>query len=120
NRLVHCTAQLPFLAQAFSIYGGEANGVEDCEAIDIPYGAGLFASTTFPTEIGFRGTTTYRRVRITRAGDGDGAIGTVANLSDLAGVRFEDIQVIDSPRDGIKFTSMKEHVLRDAVFDRIR
>jgi hypothetical protein len=120
NRFVHCTAQLPFLAQAFSIYGGDGNSVEDCEAIDIPYGAGLFASTTFPTEFGFRGMTTYRRVRITRAGDSDGAIGTVANLIDLAGLRFQDIEVIDSPTDGIKFTSMKGHVLSDATFDRIR
>jgi hypothetical protein len=120
NRFVHCTAQLPFLAQAFAIYGGEGNSVEDCEAIDIPYGAGLFASTTFPTEFGFRGMTTFQRVHLTRAGDGDGAIGTVANLIDLAGVRFEEIEVIDPPTDGIKFTSMKDHVLRDAKFDRIR
>jgi hypothetical protein len=120
NRFVQCTAQLPFLAQAFSIYGGDGNSVEDCEVIDIPYGAGLYASTTFPSAFGFRGTTTYRRVRITRAGGSDGAIGTVANLVDLAGVRFEDIEVIDSPTDGIKFTSMKERVLRDAAFDRIR
>jgi hypothetical protein len=120
NRFVNCTAQLPFLAQAFSIYGGEGNIVEDCEVIDIPYGAGLYASTTFPTEFGFRGTTTYRRVRITRAGGSDGAIGTVANLIDLAGLRFEDIEVVDSPTDGIKFTSIKGRVLRDAAFDRIR
>ncbi|MEA2711596.1 MAG: hypothetical protein QOF78_4197 [Phycisphaerales bacterium] len=120
NRFVNCTAQLPFLAQAFSIYGGDGNVVEDCEVIDIPYGAGLFASTTFPSEFGFRDTTTYRRVRITRAGGSDGAIGTVANLIDLAGLRFEDIEVIDSPTDGIKFTSIKGRVLRDAAFDRIR
>ncbi len=120
NRFVHCTAQLPFLAQAFSIYGGEGNSVEDCEAIDIPYGAGLFASTTFPTEFGFRGTTTYRRIHLTRAGCDDGAIGTVANLIDLAGLRFEDVEITDSPTDGIKFISMKDHVLRDAAFDRIR
>ena len=120
NRFVHCMAQVPFLAQAFAIYGGEGNAVEDCEAIDIPYGAGLFASTTFPTEFGFRGTTTYSRVHITRCGYDDGAIGTVANLIDLAGLRFNDIEVIDSAKDGIKFTSMKDHALRDAAFDRIR
>jgi hypothetical protein len=120
NRFVNCTAQLPFLAQGFSIYGGEGNSVEAGDVADIPYGAGLFASTTFPSEFGFRGTTTYRNVRITRAGGSDGAIGTVANLIDLAGVRFEEIEVIDSPTDGIKFTSMNGHVLRDAAFDRVR
>jgi hypothetical protein len=120
NRFVRCTAQLPFLAQAFAIYGGDGNAVEDCEAIDIPFGAGLFASTTFPTEFGFRGTTTYRRINLTRSGDQDGAIGLFANLIDLAGLRFEDIDVIDSPADGIKFTSIKRSALRDATFDKIR
>ncbi len=120
NRFVNCTAQLPFLAQAFSIYGGDGNSVENCQAIDIPYGAGLFASTIFPTEFGFRGMTTYRQIGITRAGDNDGAIGIIANLIDLAGLRFEDINVIDSPTDGIKFTSINGRVLSDATFNRIR
>lgn len=52
--------------------------------------------------------------------DNDGAIGVVANLVDLAGLRFEDIDVLDSPRDGIKFTSMKGHTLSDTTFDRVR
>jgi hypothetical protein len=120
NHFVNCTAQLPSLAQGFSIYGGDGNSVEDCEAIDIPYGAGLYASTTFRTEDGFSGITMYRDISVIRAGDGDGAIGTVANLVDLAGLRFEDIDVIDSPTDGIKFTSMNGRVLSDATFDRIR
>jgi hypothetical protein len=120
NRFVRCTAQVPFLAQAFAIYGGESNGVEDCDATDIPYGAGLFASTTFPTDMGFRGTTMFRRCRITRAGGGEGAIGTVADKIDLVGVHFEDIDVIDSPNDGVKFTSMKGHALREAAFERIQ
>jgi hypothetical protein len=127
NRFVHCTAQLPFLAQAFSIYGGDGNAVEDCEAIDIPYGAGLFASTTFPTEFGFRGTTTYRRIHLMRTGDHDGAIGALANLVNLSGLRFEDIDVIDSPSDAIKFTSIKRSegpgstsALHNVEFDKIR
>lgn len=120
NRFVNCTAQLPFLAQGFSIYGGDANSVENCVAIDIPYGAGLFASTTFPTEFGFDGITTYRQVTLKRAGCADGAIGVIANLVDLAGLRFEDIDVVDSPTDGIKFTSMNGHGLSDARFDHIR
>jgi hypothetical protein len=120
NRFVHCTGQLPFLAQAFSIYGGEDNRVEDCEAIDIPYGAGLFASTTFPTNFGFRGTTTYRNVRLIRAGDADGAIATVANRLDLQRLRFHNIEAIDNPTDGIRFISMKGHALRDAEFDQVR
>jgi hypothetical protein len=120
NRFINCTAQLPFLAQGFSIYGGNGNSVENCRAIDIPYGAGLLASTMFPTEFGFRGITTYRRIEIIRAGDRDGAIAVMTNLLDLAGLRFEDIDVIDSPTDGIKFTSINGRPLGDAIFDRIR
>jgi hypothetical protein len=119
NHFVNCTAQLPSLAQAFSIYGGDGNSVENCEAIDIPYGAGLLASTMFRTEFGFRGTTTYRQIGITRAGDADGAIAVMTNLVDLVGVHFEDIEVIDSPTDGIKFASIKGRLLVDATFDRI-
>ena len=120
NRYLNCTAQLPFLAQAFSIYGGDSNSVEDCLAIDIPYGAGLYASTTFPTESGFQGTTIYRNNKVIRAGGTEGAIGTVANRIDLVGVRFEAIELIDSRNDGIKFISLNQRVLKDATFDRIK
>jgi hypothetical protein len=44
----------------------------------------------------------------------------MTNLLDLAGLRFEDIDVIDSPTDGIKFTSINGRPLGDAIFDRIR
>ncbi|HEY1921274.1 MAG TPA: glycosyl hydrolase family 28-related protein [Tepidisphaeraceae bacterium] len=119
NRFINCTAQFPSLAQGFSIYGGEGNSVENCTAIDIPYGAGLLASTMFPTEFGFGGITTYRHIDITRAGDSDGAIAVMTNLADLAGLRFDDIEVIDSPRDGIKFNSIKDRILGDTAFDQI-
>ncbi|HUB24792.1 MAG TPA: glycosyl hydrolase family 28-related protein [Tepidisphaeraceae bacterium] len=119
NRFVHCTAQLPFLAQGFSIYGGDGNSVEDCQAIDISYGAGIFASTTFPTEFGFRGMTTYRNILLTRTGDEDGAIGLVANLLGLSGLRFLDVDILDSPRDAVKFTSMHDHGVSDTTFDRV-
>lgn len=120
NHFVNCTGQLPFLAQGFSIYGGEGNTVENCRAIDIPYGAGLFASTTFPTQFGFRGITTFSNCRILRTGDADGAIGTFANRLDLSGLRFDNIDVLDSPRDGIKFTSIDGRALSDTAFNRIR
>ena len=48
NRIVNCTAQLPFLAQGFSIYGGDGNSVENCRAIDIPYGARHFSQYDVP------------------------------------------------------------------------
>ena len=120
NRFVNCTAQLPFLAQGFSIYGGEDNSVEDCLAIDIPYGCGLFASTTFPTEVGFGGTTSYLRNQIIRAGDREGAIGIVANLIPLSGLRFEDIAITDSPNDAIRFMSIKGRALSATTFDRVQ
>ena len=120
NRIVNCTAQLPSLAQGFSIYGGDGNSIENCQAIDIPYGAGILASTMFPTEFGFRGMTNYRRIDITRSGDRDGAVAVMTNLLDLVGVHFEDINVFDSPTDGIKFQSVQGRPLGDATFNQIR
>ena len=120
NRIEHCTGQLPFLAQAFSIYGGEGNSVQNCKAIDIPYGAGALASTMFPTEFGFRGKTTFRGIEILRTGDRDGAVAVMTNLRELPGVRFEDIDVMDSPTDGIKFTCVKGLAVDRAAFDQVR
>ena len=120
NRFVNCTGQLPFLAQGFSIYGGDANSVQNCQAIDIPYGAGLLASTMFPTEFGFRGITTYRGIRIIRAGDNDGAVAVMTNLMDLEGLHFEDIEIIDSPTDGIKFTCVAGRTIANTTFNGIR
>jgi hypothetical protein len=120
NRIVNCTAQLPSLAQGFSIYGGDGNSVESCQAMDIPYGAGILASTMFPTEFGFRGMTNYHGIDITRSGDRDGAIAVMTNLLDLMGVHFEDINVFDSPTDGIKFQSVKGRAIGDAAFNQIR
>jgi hypothetical protein len=120
NRFMNCTAQLTSLAQGFSLYGGESNSVSDCLAIDIPLGAGLFTSTTFPTELGFRGTTVFERNRVVRAGAREGAIGFVANRIDLVGLRFDDIEVIDSPNDAVRFMSVGGRALRDTSMSRIR
>jgi len=120
NRFEHCTAQLPFLAQGFSIYGGEDNTVDDCLAVDIPYGAGLFASSTFPTEFGFRGITAYRHVQLVRTGYDDGAIGVIANRIGVGGLRFQDVDISDSPRDGVKFTSLNGNAASEAAFDQLR
>lgn len=119
NHFVNCTAQAPFLAQGFAIYGGESNAVENCTAIDVPYGAGLFASTTFVTEAGFRGTTRFEHCRLVRTGNREGAIGTVANKIDLVGLRFADIEIIDSPHDAVRFMSVHGQALREATMDGI-
>lgn len=120
NQIIHCTAELPFLAQAFSIYGGDSNSVQDCSAMDIPYGAGILASTMFPTESGFGGITHFENIDMVRAGDRDGAIAVMTNLRDLKGLRFDHIQCVDSPTDGIKFTSVAERAISDVAFDHIR
>lgn len=120
NRFENCTAQLPFLAQGFSIYGGESNRVSKCLAVDIPYGCGLFASSTFPSVSGFSGTTVYEQSRVVRAGDREGAIGTVANRLDIAGLQFERIEVLDSPNDAVRFMSVHGRALRDAALTNIK
>jgi len=57
---------------------------------------------------------------LAQGGDNDGAIAVMTNLADLVAVHFEDIEVIDSPTDGIKFASIKGRPLGDATFDRIQ
>jgi len=50
NLIIHCTAQLPFLANGIAVYGGDSNRVEDCSCTDISQGSAILVSTTFPTE----------------------------------------------------------------------
>jgi hypothetical protein len=50
NLIIHCTAQLPFLANGIAIYGGDSNQVKDCLCTDISQGSAILISTTFPTE----------------------------------------------------------------------
>lgn len=120
NRIINCTAQLPFLAQGFSVYGGDGNSVEHCRAVDIPYGAGVLASTMFPTVSGFHGVTTFSDITMTRAGSADGAIAVMTNLRELAGLRFENINCEDSPTDGIKFACVTGKAISDTRFDHVR
>lgn len=50
NLIVHCTAQVPFLANGAAIYGGESNKIKNCSLVDISQGSAILISTTFPTE----------------------------------------------------------------------
>lgn len=124
NRFDHCTAALPFLAQAFPIYGGENNAVTHCLAVDIPYGAGIYPSTTFPTPSGFHGTTLYQHLRLLRTGDADGAVGLVANAATPPGllpdVRIDDVEILDPPTFPIRFTSLKDGQIQNAHLSSIR
>ena len=50
NLVIHCTGQLPYLANGAAIYGGDSNIVKDCSFTDISQGSAILVSTTFPTE----------------------------------------------------------------------
>lgn len=50
NLIIHCTAQLPFLANGIAVYGSDSNGVKNCSCTDISQGSAILISTTFPTE----------------------------------------------------------------------
>jgi hypothetical protein len=119
NQFINCTAQLPSLAQGFSVYGGDSNSVQNCRAIDIPYGAGILVSTMFPTQFGFRGATSFDDIVITRCGDRDGAIAVMTNLLELPGVRISNVHATDCPTDGIKFTCVQGRPIREAEFDHV-
>jgi len=100
----NCTAQtFPLLAQAFSIYGGWTTTRSRTAKRSIsPTVPGCSPGTTFPTEFGFHGTTTYRHINlIPPPAMAMAPIATVAKLDRLkTGCGFQDIKVIDSPTDG--------------------
>lgn len=111
------TAQLPWRASCFSIYGGTSNTVEDSVCEDgITYPGILidqdFASTSFS------GTTTIARDDIVRAG-GDmfttswGALtiaGTQQAAGPISGVQVSDLVVTSATHSGVFFVGPKDPI----------
>jgi len=110
NVISHVTVQTPWLAHGASVYGGESNRVEDSVFQDIPYGAGVLVSSTFPGR-GFSGTTTVQRNDIIRAGGNDhgwswrGALQFVGQNFPVASVNVNNLNITDTISNGIQFQS---------------
>jgi len=121
NLIVHCTAQLPFLANGAAIYGGESNKIKDCAFIDISQGSAILVSTTFPTENkqkginnNFSGTTVIEDCDIKNSGGFDHEWGWRAGMEicldkrNIAGIEINNLNIINSLSNGLSVIAKNE------------
>lgn len=108
NVITRCTGQLAWLANGGTIYGGEANRIEDCLFQDMSYGCGILISTTFPVGANdFSGTTVAQRSFVERCGGFDPGRGWRAAVQlclenkSLAGVNLNNLTITNSASDGV-------------------
>jgi hypothetical protein len=131
NLIIHCTAQLPFLANGAAVYGGESNSIRHCLFTDITQGAGILISTTFPTENqsrginnNFSGTTMLDSCVIESSGGFDhewdwrGAIEICTDKRTIAGLVIKNIVIKESLSNAIRIisknTNDKKGILKEA------
>jgi hypothetical protein len=139
NLVLHCTGQLPYLANGAAIYGGESNTVRGCLFKDITAGSGILISTTFPTsskerggdskergvDNNFSGTTLVEDCAVRTSGGFDHEWGWRAALEicvdkrGIAGVVISNLQIDSSLSNGISVIARNEPKLSDAVLRRV-
>ncbi len=127
NRIVHCTGQLPYLANGAAIYGGVGNAVTDCIFTDITQGAAILISTTFPTDgNNFSGTTMVENCRVSTSGGFDhdwgwrAAVEICLDKRSIAGLRMSHLQIDSSLSNAVSViakgdTPMLSHTVLDDV-----
>jgi hypothetical protein len=118
NVFLHCTGQLPFLANGGAIYGGANNCIEDCLFTDISPGCGILISSTFPTadesgkvDNNFSGTTVIRNCDLIRCGGFDhdwawrAALQICLDRRSISGVAISNVTIEDSLSDGLSIVA---------------
>jgi hypothetical protein len=138
NLILHCTGQLPWLANGAAIYGGEGNEIKDCLFADISQGSAILLSTTFPTESkdksidnNFSGKTVIEDCEIKTSGGFDhewawrAAVELCLDKRSIAGIEMRDLTIENSLSNGIsviakKDGSGKSPVLAGAVLRNVK
>jgi Pectate lyase superfamily protein len=137
NLVVHCTAQLPYLANGAAIYGGDSNAVRDCSFTDISQGSAILISTTFPTESrdksinnNFSGTTVIRDCYITNSGGFDhdwdwrAAVEICLDKRSISGIELDNLTIENSLSNGLsvvaKNTDGNIGALTDAIMQNVK
>ena len=137
NLVIHCTAQLPYLANGAAIYGGESNKVENCLFTDISQGSAILLSTTFPTEDSskninnnFSGTTIIENCAIKNCGGFDhewgwrAAVEICLDKRSISGVEINNLNIENSLSNGLaviaKNVGEKAGVLTNATLKDIK
>ena len=120
------TAQLPWRANCFAIYGGSGHRVEDSVCADTLTFPGIQVGGPYPSHA-FSGTTRIARNTLIRAGGQSfsqehGALKLVSFQSDTSGVVVEDVDIVDPTYSGLDFSSWGDDASRitGASFARVR
>ncbi|TWJ04674.1 pectate lyase-like protein [Mucilaginibacter frigoritolerans] len=121
NLIIHCTAQLPFLANGIAVYGGDSNQVKDCVCTDISQGSAILISTTFPTENkdktvnnNFSGTTVIDSCYIKTSGGFDhewdwrAAVELCVDKRNISGVSISNLIIENSLSNAISVIAKNE------------
>ena len=110
NLIKNCTVELQWRANAYAIYGGKDNTIENCIARDTLTYAGVNISSTFKPRP-FAGTTLVNHVLLERCGGSFwsgqqfGALWVMADDSVASGIVFKNIEIIDPTYSGIMLKS---------------
>jgi hypothetical protein len=122
NLILHCTAQLPFLANGVAVYGGESNTIKSCSIVDISLGSGILISTTFPTESkdkgihnNFTGTTVIENCDVKTSGGFDhewdwrAAVEICIDKNDISGLDINKLNIVNSLSNAINVIAKNEN-----------
>jgi hypothetical protein len=138
NLIIHCTGQLPWLANGAAIYGGESNEIKDCFFVDISQGSAILLSTTFPTESkdksinnNFSGTTVIEDCDIKTSGGFDhdwawrAAVELCLDKRGIGGIEMRNLNIDSSLSNGLsviakKDGSGKSPVLAGAILQNVK
>ena len=121
NLIIHCTAQLPYLANGAAIYGGDSNKIEACTFTGISQGSAILISTTFPTENkqkginnNFSGTTVVKDCDIKNSGGFDhewgwrAAVEICVDKRNIAGIEISNLNIVNSLSNGLSVIAKNE------------
>ena len=132
NLIVHCTAELPYLANGAAIYGGESNRIKSCSFVGISQGSAILISTTFPTENSdktinnnFSGHTVVEDCDIKTSGGFDhewgwrAAVEICVDKRNISGLELHNLNITNSLSNGLSVIARNEAdkigVLSDAT-----
>jgi hypothetical protein len=136
NLVIHCTGQLPYLANGAAVYGGDSNAVKYCSFTDISQGSAILISTTFPTESAdktinnnFSGATLIEDCDISTSGGFDhewdwrAAIEICLDKRGISGLEFRNLNIKNSFSNAIsiiaKNTDEKIGVLTNTTLQNV-
>jgi hypothetical protein len=121
NLIIHCTGQLPYLANGAAIYGGEGNEIKECLFTDITAGSAILISTTFPTENkdksinnNFSGTTMVEDCYIKNSGGFDhewdwrAAVEICIDRRSIAGIEINNLTIVNSLSNAVSVIAKNE------------